>query len=171
MPVLSNARHERFAQEIAAGSRAADAYAKAGYNRSKTNASSLKNRADVSERIRELQDQMANNLVQEITRDHVLRWLQEDRDQAKRLKQTASAVRAAELLGKELGMFVDKSQRDLNVIQHVGDKPIDEREWLADHKHAAAPAPSAAAASEPEHAPVASAPIVQADVNESDTQH
>ena len=45
MPSLDNAKHERFAQELAAGKSAVDAYEAAGYRRNRGHASTLRTMA------------------------------------------------------------------------------------------------------------------------------
>lgn len=59
MPVLSNARHERFAQELAKGNTADEAYVLAGYKASRANASTLRAKQNVSDRVTELLDRAA----------------------------------------------------------------------------------------------------------------
>ncbi len=59
MPVLKNARHERFAQNVAKGMSAAKAYEKAGYKRNDGSAGRLHRNAQVKERIAELQNRAA----------------------------------------------------------------------------------------------------------------
>ncbi len=54
MPVLKNARHERFAQNITKGMSATKAYEKAGYKRNDGSAGRLHRNAQVQERIAEL---------------------------------------------------------------------------------------------------------------------
>jgi hypothetical protein len=54
MPVLTNAKHELFAQEIAKGATATDAYERAGYKRNDGNASKLANTKDVKARVKEI---------------------------------------------------------------------------------------------------------------------
>jgi hypothetical protein len=59
MPVLSNPRHERFAQELAKGKTQAEAYAEAGYTPSEPNASRLTSNDKVAARVAEIQDRAA----------------------------------------------------------------------------------------------------------------
>jgi hypothetical protein len=58
MPILRNARHERFAQLVAAGRRAGDAYMEAGYDcarhKARGHGHRLRTKEDVAARIREL---------------------------------------------------------------------------------------------------------------------
>ena len=59
MPVLENARHERFAQALAKGKSQAEAYADAGYKPSEPNASRLTSNDKVQARLSELQERAA----------------------------------------------------------------------------------------------------------------
>lgn len=54
MPVLTNARHERFAQELAKGKTADEAYALAGFKPNRGNAATLKANQSISDRVAEL---------------------------------------------------------------------------------------------------------------------
>lgn len=54
MPILSNSKHERFAQEIAKGSSASVAYVTAGYSKNDGNASRLNGNEKVRERVEEI---------------------------------------------------------------------------------------------------------------------
>lgn len=56
MPALSNPRHERFAQELAKGKSADDAYESAGYSPNRGNAATLKKKESISIRVNELLD-------------------------------------------------------------------------------------------------------------------
>ena len=55
MPVLSNARHEKFAQELAKGRSQIDAYETAGYTGDRTAASRLSTNVNFRSRVEELQ--------------------------------------------------------------------------------------------------------------------
>ena len=138
MAVLDNSRHERFAQLIANGLSGAEAYREAGYkvsaNVSSVNASRLLKDARVAARIAELQENRAKALdvatakaaeKLEISRTWVISKLVENANramQAEAVKDSqgeatgeyrydgAVANRALELLGKELGMFVDRKE-------------------------------------------------------------
>lgn len=59
MPVLSNPRHEAFAQALAKGKTADEAYAQAGYRPHRGNASTLRANQNVLERLTELQGRAA----------------------------------------------------------------------------------------------------------------
>jgi hypothetical protein len=55
MPILRNPRHEKFAQELAAGKSAAEAYQRAGYIKNFGNCIRLKGNERVAARVAELQ--------------------------------------------------------------------------------------------------------------------
>lgn len=59
MPALSNAKHERFAQGLAKGKTADEAYAEAGYSPDRGNASRLTAKDNVARRVAELQERAA----------------------------------------------------------------------------------------------------------------
>ena len=75
MPVLSNVRHEIFAQEIAKGASASAAYVTAGYARNDGNAARLKGNEQVGARIAELKDAGAAIAIQAVavTEERILR--------------------------------------------------------------------------------------------------
>lgn len=60
MPVLSNQRHEQFAQALAKGKSAADAYVNAGYRASRSAASRLSTNVNIERRVAELQEKVAD---------------------------------------------------------------------------------------------------------------
>jgi phage terminase small subunit len=55
MPILLNSRHERFAQGLATGKSASEAYKEAGYKGDRTAASRLATNVNVQARVQELQ--------------------------------------------------------------------------------------------------------------------
>lgn len=63
MPVLKNAKYERFAQEIAKGKTAGDAHALAGYAPNPSNADRLKKNNEIRGRIEELLNKSAEKAV------------------------------------------------------------------------------------------------------------
>jgi phage terminase small subunit len=135
LPILSNPRHERFAQGLAAGKSAEEAYSEAGFKPSRSNASTLRQNQNVLERVSELLVEReaihAQATAQAIkatglTKEWVIETLMENvarSMQAKPAKvdddgnavgeyqyQGSVTNRALELLGKELGMFVERSE-------------------------------------------------------------
>jgi hypothetical protein len=109
MPALENYRHERFAQELANGHPADKAYEFAGYQYSRPNCVRLKQDENILKRVDELLARQAARV--DISRTDVLKMLLEDREAARAAGQHAVALKAAELLGKELHrMFVDRKE-------------------------------------------------------------
>lgn len=133
MPTLSNAKHERFAQGIAAGKTADQAYVDAGYEEHRGNACTLRAKQHIKDRIAELLTPSAERISEEIvegaervklTKQWVLDRLIENASRAMQAVPVMSkdgptgeykydgsvANRSLELLGKELGMFVDRKE-------------------------------------------------------------
>ena len=57
MPALSNPKHERFAQELAKGKSAEESYALAGFSPNRGNASVLKHKQNILDRVTEILDE------------------------------------------------------------------------------------------------------------------
>jgi len=106
MPALANHKHELFVLALAKGRSADQAYEDAGFKRHRGNAARLRADERVQMRLDEIQQRAVE--IAEITRADVIRMLMEDRLEAKKNGQLSAAVRAAELLGKEVGMFVER---------------------------------------------------------------
>jgi phage terminase small subunit len=128
MGALSNPRHERFAQELAKGKSATEAYSEAGYQESRASASRLLTNANVQARVAELQERAAANVV--ISREWVLEQLIDNAAQAKQQGDIGPSNQALQLIGKEIGMFVDRSE-NVNINHDVSDEPFTEEEWAA----------------------------------------
>lgn len=150
MPVLKNPKYERFAQEIVAGTQTDIAYERAGYRPSRNNAHRLKAHPQVRSRIEELLKVGEVRVVQvlekaALTREWVIDQLIENVERAMQHREVmqggkptgeyvydgAVANRALELLGKEIGMFVE---RRANLNFDLEALPDDQRratiEWL-----------------------------------------
>ena len=134
MPVLSNPKHERFAQELASGRTAEDAHGIAGYKASRSGASQLKHQVNISNRVSEIlaereviHGQATADAIKAtaLTKEWVIEMLTQN--VAKAMQATAVlnddgepvgeysyqgsvANRSLELLGKELGMFIDRKE-------------------------------------------------------------
>lgn len=121
MPSLPNPKHEMFAQGMAQGMSQAEAYEKAGYSPNEGSASRLHRVAKVRARIAEIIAGREQRFV--LTKQWVIDKLIENANRAMQAEpvldregnhtgewtyQGQVANRALELLGKELGMFVDK---------------------------------------------------------------
>ena len=108
MPMLRNAKHEMFAQALAKGMDVDEAYVEAGYTHNRGNASRLKATENVKARVAELMGRAETGVV--LTKQWVLEQLIDNAAEAKKAGQIAPANRALELLGKELGMFIDRKE-------------------------------------------------------------
>ncbi len=134
MPQLRNARHERFAQEIANGKTLEEAHRIAGFRADRRNAFVTRQREDVTRRIaeilasREMSQAKATERAIEraaVSKEWVLLRLRENVERAMQFEPVrdkegndsgefvyagAVANRALELLGKELGMFIERRE-------------------------------------------------------------
>lgn len=148
MGTLRNPRYERFAQELANGTNQAFAYMAAGYRTNAkaaaVSANRLLNRSEgkaIRERVAEIlaereeihQRTLARTIEQTaVDKSWVLARLIENAnncavigDDGKPLAASA-ANRALELIGKEIGMFVDKSEVTVNDNADVTDMSREE---------------------------------------------
>lgn len=110
MTPLSNARHERFAQELAKGASQLSAYVAAGYRPDDGAAARLSGNVRVRARLTELLERAAEKAV--ITAADIARQLDEDRAFAKSCAVPAAMVSATMGKAKVLGLIVDKAQID-----------------------------------------------------------
>ena len=126
MPSLKNARHERFAQQIAQGKSAVEAYRLAGYraaNKSGEAASSrLLRNVKVQQRVVELQQKVARKA--EITLESLLQEAETQRKAALGAKQYAAANGALKLKAELSGHII---QRREDVTPRLSEAEIDAR--------------------------------------------
>ncbi|MBP2311898.1 terminase small subunit [Azospirillum soli] len=112
MPQLKTATHERFAQAIARGVNQTNAAKEAGYPEASAHvrASELMKRPDVKARVAELKAKAETLAVKRValSREEVLNRLLDVADKAMSTGNLNAANRAWELIGKEMGMFVDR---------------------------------------------------------------
>jgi phage terminase small subunit len=138
MPPLDNSRHEKFAQGLAQGMSASEAYRQAGYEAkggaAEVGASRLIRNDKVTARVAELKERAA--VAVSLSREWVLEQLIDNVSKAKSTADYAPANKALELLGKELGMFVDRSENtNTNLSYVVSGEPIEDAdEWLEAHR-------------------------------------
>lgn len=109
MPILPNPRHERFAQLLAKGKSATEAYADAGYKDNRQAASRMFTNVDISMRVAELQDKVAKRA--EITAESLAAEADEIRRLAIEDKQFSAAVSALREKGILTGQRIEKSER------------------------------------------------------------
>lgn len=108
MAALKNARHERFAQELAKGKSAAEAYVVTGYKDNRSAASRLSTNVNVAARVAELQGKAAERTV--LTVEDIARQLDEDRTFARANGAAAAAVSATMGKAKVLGLIIEKAE-------------------------------------------------------------
>ena len=111
MPVLANAKWERFAQELAKGKTADEAYQLAGYAENRHNASRLKTNETISARISELLERGAKRA--ELTVNRVVENLERIAIKAEALGEAAGlnvAKSAWVDAAKVSGLVVDKKE-------------------------------------------------------------
>lgn len=128
MGALSNPRHERFVQELAKGVSASDACRAVGID--PRNSTRLMKNDEISRRLEELQERAVSNVL--LSREWVLEQLVDNASKAKAAGDFGPSNQALNLLGKELGMFVDKTE-NVNINHDVSDRPASEEEWAAEH--------------------------------------
>lgn len=134
MSVLENPKHELFAQELAKGKTAEEAHGLAGYKASRSGASQLKQNLNISNRVAELLAERESIHAQAtadaiesagLTKEWVIQMLTQNVAKAMQAKAVTNsdgdaigeyqyqgnvANRALELLGKELGMFIERKE-------------------------------------------------------------
>lgn len=138
MPLLDNPRQERFAQCLAKGKTQADAYEEAGYRPNDGGASRLAGNVKVKTRVAELAERAANRV--EVSKSWVMERLMrnaqmclgeapmvtpgddEEAETVEYKRDPAAANTALQLLGKELGMFVDRSISATTTLEGMLDR-------------------------------------------------
>lgn len=122
MPVLSNPKHERFAQELAKGKSQAEAYSTAGYAPSEPNASRLTSNDKVQARVAEILDRAATRA--EITVASITERLLAIAERGETSKEAPllSVARAALMDAAKLnGLVVDKSLSAATTVEDLLD--------------------------------------------------
>jgi phage terminase small subunit len=109
MPVLKNARHEIYAQNVANGMMLNDAYREAGFEEGNPgNPSRLRNRKDIDRRITELLNKRANKTIEkyaaevEYTREVLLAELENARSVAEKAKNGSAMAMGTLGIGARL---------------------------------------------------------------------
>lgn len=108
MPVLINPRHERFAQELAKGKTADDAYATAGFKPNRGNASTLKANQSIIDRLAELQGKSAE--VAMVTRVSLIAEAEAARVLAMSIENPSAAISAVREKGILSGERVERAE-------------------------------------------------------------
>jgi len=115
MPALDNPRHERFAQDLAKGMSASEAYVSAGYKESRSAASRLSTNVDVVARVAEIQNRAT--IRTEITLASLMEEAAEIQAAALKANQHSAAVAALTAKAKLAGLWIDKAENtNRNVV-------------------------------------------------------
>ena len=126
--ILKNSRHEAFAQYLAEGRTATEAATLAGYSErsARKQGSRLQTNGDIVARIEELKARVSEKTVTAtgITKAWVLSKLKENAIDGMTEGQRAPAIRALELIGKELGMFVDRKEIGLGKLREMSTEDL-----------------------------------------------
>ena len=107
MPVLANPKHEVFAQELAKGRTLEDAYVAAGYSKSRSNASALRTKYNILERVLELQGAGVERT--EVTIEGLIREADELQRLAKASGMYAASITALTAKAKLAGLWIERS--------------------------------------------------------------
>lgn len=132
MPILDNAKYELFANEIARGTAAGDAYALAGFPRDRGNASRLLARPEVKARVKELLEAVVERTLwtkEELTED--LARIASTAERKARLGEIQGLNIARQALmdiAKLNGLLIDKSEATVR-IPSARREPISSDEW------------------------------------------
>lgn len=108
MPVLKNPRHEKFAQALAQGKTADEAYKTAGFKANRGNATTLKANQSISNRVKEIQGRAAERVA--VTIQSITDELDEIRKAAGDVGQHSAALGAVMGKAKLHGLLIEKKQ-------------------------------------------------------------
>lgn len=130
--MLSNPRHESFAQALAKGKSAAEAYTDAGYNPSRSAASRLSTNVNIMARVAELQGRASKKV--DVTLESLAAELDEARALAMAEKQPGAMVQATMGKAKLFGKIVDKHKHSGSIgsydLSKLSDDELDRLESI-----------------------------------------
>lgn len=122
MAVLNNPKRERFAQELAKGERAVNAYVVAGYTRDRGHATRLAANGSIQARVSELLSKAAETTlitIERLTREYKLTLAD-----ARAAGQHGVAVRALDSIAKLHGLMAERNV-SLNVYANLSDGQLE----------------------------------------------
>jgi hypothetical protein len=126
MPVLKNPRHERFAQLLAGGKSATDAYEEVGFKRSRHNASHLAARPEIGDRIQQITTVAGERSV--VTIASLINEAEQARIAAMKAGQYSAAVAAIKekgiLSGKRVERRESGSPGEFDWIERASDQQL-----------------------------------------------
>ena len=130
MPVLPNPRHEKFAQALAEGKSATEAYEIAGYTPNDGNAARMKGNDRIMDRVAELQEQGAERSL--VTLESLIAEAGDIQAKALAKGHYSAAVSALTVKAKLSGHWVDRGEnKTSNVVYEISDRELTEEEWMA----------------------------------------
>lgn len=137
MPTLENRKHELFAQAVAKGMNATEAYSKAGYapNPTGSNAARLIGDDRILARVAELQERAAGYAA--LTIEELITTGREIVTKAIAAEDYSAASMTVERIAKIGGLWVDRSE-GAQTIRTVSAEPMTQDQWQEQH---AAPSP------------------------------
>jgi phage terminase small subunit len=131
MAPLRNTKHERFAQGLAEGRSADEAYSAAGYKADRAHASRLAANGRIRGRVAELQDAAATET--QITIESLISEAANIQRLATEAGQHSAAIAALIAKAKLAGRWVERSeQKNSNINYVMSDQPMTDEEWAAD---------------------------------------
>lgn len=122
MPALGNPKHERFAQELAKGKTATEAYVLAGYKPNDGNAATLKGNQRISGRVAEIIDRASVRV--EITLARLMEMAATVYNAALEQGQNAAAIAAVKELGVLTGHRVERRENTNRNIDELSDSDL-----------------------------------------------
>jgi phage terminase small subunit len=127
MLALPNPRHEKFAQGLAEGKTAINAYEMAGYKPDRGAASRLSANVSIQARVAELQGKAAESAI--VTLEGLIQEAAELQVAGLKLNQISAAVAALTAKAKLAGFWVDKQEStNTNYVVSAEPEPTQE-EW------------------------------------------
>jgi hypothetical protein len=130
MPAIDNPRHELFAQALFQGKTQDEAYVSAGFKRHDGNAARLSGNERIQARLAELTARAAANVS--LTKEWVIEQLIDNARFARAAGDIGPSNQALSLLGKEIGMFVERTE-NVNFHHDISNHPPSEDEWEQAH--------------------------------------
>jgi hypothetical protein len=129
LPVLSNSRHEKFAQGLAEGKTATEAYENAGYAPNDGNSARPKGNERIRARVAELQGRGAERAA--VTLQGLLDEASDIQTKALAKGHYAAAVAALTVRAKLSGLWIDRLEnKNASTNYVISDEPLTEQEWI-----------------------------------------
>jgi len=128
MPLLDNPKHEIFAQELAKGNTADEAYVLAGFHRNRGNATRLKANESIAGRVAELL--AASSERTELTVENLLREAADLQRRAADANQFSAAIGALKMRAVLAGLWIKKSE-NTNNNRNVDPNRLSDEELVA----------------------------------------